>query len=237
MASSSNSKLSPAFYSCINIQTILNSPSSRCFQWSPDGQGFFVTKSAVYVITPEPGINHDLYSLLPSALQGATLPSSNSDSSQNGTDATSQLTLNWFRTMIQYDMKSPDTMRWPDFSQEFCAVSLGSIDPSIWSITFSPSGVAPDAGCLIAILTANMDLSLWKATKNALKGEWVKPSNGPRKPTSEYSPLPMLMDLCSYAVLVLVSWFLCGALSCDIRRKLSDRLPLDSTLWDLLWRL
>ncbi|KAK1231488.1 hypothetical protein PQX77_005399 [Marasmius sp. AFHP31] len=26
----------------------------------------------------------------------------------------------------------------------------------------------------MATLTANMDLSLWRATKNALKGEWIK---------------------------------------------------------------
>ncbi|KAJ8085355.1 hypothetical protein PM082_011017 [Marasmius tenuissimus] len=173
MASPFPTKFSPAFYSCINIQTILNSPSSKCFQWTPDGQGCFVTKSAVYIITPEPGINHDLYAVLPSALQGATL-SNEPKQNENGTELTAQLTLNWFRTMIQYDLKAPDVCRWPDFSQEFSAVSLGSIDPSIWSVTFSPSDVAPNAGCIMAILTANMDLSLWRATKNALKGEWIK---------------------------------------------------------------
>ncbi|KAJ8093131.1 hypothetical protein PM082_020616 [Marasmius tenuissimus] len=172
MASPLATQFLPAFYSCINIQTILNSPSSKCFQWTPDGQGCFVTKSAVYIITPEPGINHDSYAVLPSILQAATL--SNDKQHENGTESMAQATLNWFRTMIQYDLKASDVCRWPDFSQEFSAVSLGSIDPSIWSVTFSPSDVAPNAGCIMAILTANMDLSLWRATKNALKGEWTK---------------------------------------------------------------
>ncbi|KAF9269144.1 hypothetical protein L218DRAFT_422632 [Marasmius fiardii PR-910] len=164
-----------AYYSCLNFSSILNSPSPKCLQWSPDGQACFVTKSAVYILTPEPGINHDLYSLLPSALQTATF-SNNSTTKPNQTesDATSQLTLNWFRTMIQYDSKSADLCRWPDFSQDFAAVSLGSIDPSIWSVTFSPSGVGASTGCIICVLTTNMDLSLWKPTKNALKGEWIK---------------------------------------------------------------
>ncbi|KAL0062916.1 hypothetical protein AAF712_010237 [Marasmius tenuissimus] len=65
--------------------------------------------------------------------------------------------------MIQYDLRVPDVSRWPGFSQ----VSLGSNDPSIWSFTFPPSDVASDAGSDIATL---IDPSLWRATKNTLKG-------------------------------------------------------------------
>ncbi|KAG7094041.1 hypothetical protein E1B28_007662 [Marasmius oreades] len=193
-----------AYYTCLNFSTILNSPSSKCLQWSSDGQACFVTKSAVYILTPEPGINHDLYSLLPSALQAATLSNaSTTKPNQNETDTISQLTLNWFRTMIQYDSKSSDTCRWPDFSQEFCAVSLGSIDPSIWFVTFSPSGVGPSAGCVICILTTNMNLSLWISTKNALKGEWIKILDIVPVLLDTYkSNSPLMRTLCSQVVSV-----------------------------------
>ncbi|KAG5352638.1 hypothetical protein C0989_001363 [Termitomyces sp. Mn162] len=54
------------------------------------------------------------------------------------------------------------------------AVSLGSIDVALWDVTFSPSGLSPDSGCILAGLTSNMDLTLWTASKNCLKGEWIK---------------------------------------------------------------
>ncbi|KAL0062919.1 hypothetical protein AAF712_010240 [Marasmius tenuissimus] len=61
--------------------------------------------------------------------------------------------------MIQYDLKVPDVSQWPGFSREFSA-----------SVA-SPSDAVSDAGSDIAILTGP---SLWRATKNALKGEWIK---------------------------------------------------------------
>uniref|UniRef100_A0A0W0F4A6 Transcription factor IIIC 90kDa subunit N-terminal domain-containing protein n=1 Tax=Moniliophthora roreri TaxID=221103 RepID=A0A0W0F4A6_MONRR len=83
--------------------------------------------------------------------------------------------------MIQFDPKAPSAIKWPEYSPvnkvvglEWSAVSLGSIDPSIWTICFSPSGLGFDNGCVMALLTSNMDLSIWMATRNALKGEWIK---------------------------------------------------------------
>ncbi|KAG6825120.1 hypothetical protein H0H93_001145, partial [Arthromyces matolae] len=54
------------------------------------------------------------------------------------------------------------------------AASLGSIDVALWDVAFSPSGLSSESGCILAGLTSNMDLSLWAASKNCLKGEWVK---------------------------------------------------------------
>ncbi|KAL0063373.1 hypothetical protein AAF712_009768 [Marasmius tenuissimus] len=77
--------------------------------------------------TPEPGINITTY-LRSSKIKGATF-SNEAKQNKNGTKINSS-TLNWLRTMIQYNLKVSDVSQWPDISQEFSVVSLGSIDPS-----------------------------------------------------------------------------------------------------------
>ncbi|KAF8917721.1 transcription factor IIIC subunit delta N-term-domain-containing protein [Mucidula mucida] len=147
--------MSLPIHTALAVSTATSSPSPNCIQWSDDGQLILATRSAVYIMTPEHGINFDLDSLVRSA-------------SSNDSDAH----VGWFRTMIQLDKTT--AMKWPEYSQEWGAASLGSIDTSISGISISPSSLTPDAGCVIAILTSNMDLSLWVAGKNSFKGEWLK---------------------------------------------------------------
>ncbi|CAA7270424.1 unnamed protein product [Cyclocybe aegerita] len=146
--------LSYAIYTALNIPTVTAHPSPKCIQWSPDGQLCFTTKNAAYLLTPDHGINFD------------------NDSVVRSTPSKDDPALGWFKTMIQTDKSSP--MRWPDYSQVWGAVSLGSIDMALISVAISPSGLSAYGGCIFATLTSNMDLNLWTATKNYLKGEWIK---------------------------------------------------------------
>ncbi|KAF8876936.1 transcription factor IIIC subunit delta N-term-domain-containing protein [Infundibulicybe gibba] len=139
--------MAPRTYSSLNVPTVTSSPSTTCLQWSADGQLCFATKSAVYIMTPDLGIN---------------LGKMKSEDHQIG----------WFKTAIQFDRST--ACKWPEYSQAWGAVSLGSIDVSLWALAISPSGLSPQAGCILATLSSNMDLTLWAATKNYLKGEWVK---------------------------------------------------------------
>ncbi|KAJ4474255.1 putative zinc-finger of transcription factor IIIC complex-domain-containing protein [Lentinula aciculospora] len=151
---------SSPIYTSLNVPTVITSPSVNCFQWSEDGQAIFTSKSAVYIMTPEHGINFDVNSVLKSSVDE---------------DTEDRPSLGWFRTMIAFDKN--DSCRWTDYSQDWSATSLGSMDISVWAMTLSPSHITPDAGCVLAVLSSNMDLSLWIAGKNALKGEWKKISN------------------------------------------------------------
>ncbi|KAJ3739057.1 putative zinc-finger of transcription factor IIIC complex-domain-containing protein [Lentinula detonsa] len=151
---------SSPIYTSVNVPTVITSPSVTCLQWSEDGQAFFTSKSAVYIMTPEHGINFDTNSVLKSSVDE---------------DSDDTPSLGWFRTMIAFD--KTDACRWTDFSQDWGATSLGSMDISVWAMTLSPSHITPDAGCILAVLSSNMDLTLWIANKNTLIGEWKKISN------------------------------------------------------------
>ncbi|TEB30888.1 hypothetical protein FA13DRAFT_1754967 [Coprinellus micaceus] len=146
-------------YTILGVPTVISFPSPRCLQWSSGGQLLFITKSAVYVLTPDHGINFDNESLIkspvPKEIQGT------------------QQAISWFRTIVQDD-KLMDGTRWPDLCQAWGAVSLGSIDASIMSAECSPSTITKDGRSVIAVMTSNMDISLWKAGKNYLKGEWQR---------------------------------------------------------------
>ncbi|KAF8154505.1 transcription factor IIIC subunit delta N-term-domain-containing protein [Crassisporium funariophilum] len=141
-------------YAALNIPTVTSQPSVNCLQWSADGQLCFVTKSAAYILTPDHGINFDVNSVVKS------------------TPSKDDPALGWFKTMIQHDKITP--IRWPEYSQAWGAVSLGSIDLSLRALAISPSGLSSDGGCIFVTLSSNMDLNLWAAVKNYLKGEWVK---------------------------------------------------------------
>ncbi|KAJ3821273.1 transcription factor IIIC subunit delta N-term-domain-containing protein [Lentinula raphanica] len=151
---------SPLIYTSMNVPTVITSPSVNCLQWSEDGQVFFTSKNAVYIMTPEHGIIFDIDSVIKSSVND---------------NVEERPSVGWFRTMIPFD--KTDASRWTDHSQDWSALSLGSMDISVWSIALSPSHLTRHAGCILAVLSSNMDLSLWIANRNALKGEWKKVSS------------------------------------------------------------
>ncbi|KIY66180.1 hypothetical protein CYLTODRAFT_464179 [Cylindrobasidium torrendii FP15055 ss-10] len=143
----------PPIYSSLSIPAVGARPSPRCVQWTEDGQLIVATKTSIYVLTPEHGINLDLSSLIRSNKHDKKDPH-----------------VGWFRTMVQID-KTLST-KWPEHSQDWSTASLGSIDTSIQSVAVSPSGITSTLRCVLAVLTSNMDLTLFSAGKNRLKGEW-----------------------------------------------------------------
>ncbi|KAF9479133.1 hypothetical protein BDN70DRAFT_709576 [Pholiota conissans] len=151
---SASDKLSLSVYTTLNIPTVTSHPSLKSVQWSADGQVSFITKNAVVILTPDHGINFDTDSVIKST------PSKNDPA------------LGWFKTMIQHDQTVP--MKWPDYSQSWSATSLGSLDPAVTSVAISPSGLSLHGRCIFVTLSSNMDVNLWAAGKNYLKGEWSK---------------------------------------------------------------
>ncbi|KAF8192909.1 hypothetical protein BJ912DRAFT_961343 [Pholiota molesta] len=102
---SQRDKSSLSIFTTLNIPTVTSHPSLKSVQWSADGQVSFITKNAVVILTPDHGINFDNDSVIKST--------PNKDDSA----------LGWFKTMIQHDQAVP--MKWPDYSQSWCATSLG----------------------------------------------------------------------------------------------------------------
>ncbi|GLB40900.1 putative transcription factor IIIC subunit delta N-term [Lyophyllum shimeji] len=149
---------SPPVYTALNVPTVTSYPSVKCLQWSPDGQACFSTKTAAYIMTPDHGVHFETSTVIKSV------------SEKDTRDAIPP--IGWFRTIIPFD--KTDVHRWPEYSQAWGAASLGSIDVALWDATFSPSGLSTDSGCILAALTSNMDLTLWAAAKNYLKGEWIR---------------------------------------------------------------
>ncbi|PPQ73141.1 hypothetical protein CVT24_009134 [Panaeolus cyanescens] len=145
-------------YAALNIQTVISWPSTKTLQWSADGQLAFATKGAVYLLTPDHGINFGL------------------DSTTKATPNKDDPAIGWFKTIIQHD--KINAFRWPEYSQAWGAVSLGSIDLSLTAVAVSPSGISHNGGCVFATLSSNMDFHLWTAEKNYLKGEWVQTFSG-----------------------------------------------------------
>ncbi|KDQ50704.1 hypothetical protein JAAARDRAFT_199699 [Jaapia argillacea MUCL 33604] len=145
-------------YTALSVPTTTTHPSIRCLQWSGDGQVLLCTKSALYILTPDPGINFDTPSVIKAPM----------DKERSNTTEP----LGWFRTMIEFEKLI--LHQWPLDSQDWGAVSLGSLDVVLRAATFSPSNVNGGAGCVIAAINSNTEVTLWGAVKNHLRGEWIK---------------------------------------------------------------
>ncbi|KAG5720984.1 putative transcription factor tau subunit sfc9, partial [Termitomyces sp. T112] len=142
--------LHPSIHSSVNFPVIVP-PSTTSLQWSNDGQLFILTKSEIYIMT----LNYGAMIKLPK-------------SKSNSHDKSSC----WFRTIIDFDRKG--IQNWGDISQDWAAVALGSFDIGLRTMAISPSGLTDDAGCVAAVLSSNMDLSLWGPKDNWVQGEWSK---------------------------------------------------------------
>ncbi|KAJ7240849.1 putative zinc-finger of transcription factor IIIC complex-domain-containing protein [Mycena haematopus] len=142
-------------YTSLNVPVVASVPSSTAFQWSADGQACFLTKTALYIMTPDHGLNFEPSTAISAAPD------------QDGVKS-----LAWYRTLIQFD-RAVEYL-WPEQSQDWGAIVLGSVDIALWAVTLSPSNISAHAGCIVAALSSSMDLTLWTAGRNGLKGEWIK---------------------------------------------------------------
>jgi hypothetical protein len=73
--------------------------------------------------------------------------------------------IGWYRTLIQFDRKVK--YAWPESSQgmiaesvtiahslsglDWGAIVLGAVDIALWAVTFSPSNVSTNAGCVFPL--------------------------------------------------------------------------------------
>ncbi|PCH44432.1 hypothetical protein WOLCODRAFT_105111 [Wolfiporia cocos MD-104 SS10] len=149
----------PHEISTLSMAAVSAVPSSYCIRWTGDGQLLVLTKTAIYILTPDIAIHIGTPSQIKQALDGRNIPEN-------------PATISWFRTMIGFDKTLAH--HWPADCQDWGAVSLGSLDPILRAVTPSPSNFTTDAGCLLAVLNSNMELTLWGPVKDHLKGEWIK---------------------------------------------------------------
>ncbi|KAJ7097604.1 putative zinc-finger of transcription factor IIIC complex-domain-containing protein [Mycena epipterygia] len=145
-------------YTSLNVPMVSCFPSNTAFQWSADGQACFLTKTALYIMTPDHGLNFESSSALKAT------PEKDKESEVEP--------LGWYRTLVQFDR--PVEYLWPEQSQDWNAIVLGTVDIALWAVTLSPSNISAHAGCILAALSSSMDLTLWTAGRNGLKGEWIK---------------------------------------------------------------
>ncbi|KAI5121645.1 hypothetical protein M0805_001172 [Coniferiporia weirii] len=155
-------------YTALSVPTPGPQPSIACAQWSDDGQLILSTKSAIFILTPDLGINFDNLSLLKTDRRN--FPDNNSNGNKDA-----GLDLGWHRNLIE--LEKIITHQWPLDTQEWGAVALGSLDVSWRAVTISPgnlSNLSTGSGCLLVVMSTNLELTLWCATKNHLKEAWTK---------------------------------------------------------------
>ncbi|KAF8201349.1 putative zinc-finger of transcription factor IIIC complex-domain-containing protein [Mycena galopus ATCC 62051] len=145
-------------YTSLTVPVVASAPSATAFQWSADGQACFLTKTALYIMTPDHGLNFEPLT---------AIKAKPDKDKENGVQA-----LGWYRTLIQFD-RAVEYL-WPEQSQDWGAIVLGSVDIGLWAVTLSPSNLSAHASCIVAALSSSMDLTLWTAGRNGIKGEWIK---------------------------------------------------------------
>lgn len=146
-----------SIYSLLNIPTIAPHPSIATLQWTAEGQLVFLCKDAIHILTPVPGLSIDTSSATkttPIKLNRVSKP------------------LGWLKTVIE-PYKQLQEHPWSSDSQEWGAVSLGALDPLLRAMTISPSGLLLGNACVIALITSNLQISLWTANRDSLRGEWT----------------------------------------------------------------
>ncbi|KAG8757302.1 hypothetical protein FRC12_010345, partial [Ceratobasidium sp. 428] len=99
---------------------------------------------------------------------------SKSESKSSSEVAPSRDAFSWSKTAIHDAEKA---RVWTDSNNEWCTITLGCLEPVWQSVTWSPSGLNKLGGCLLAVLTNNMEVSVWGPSKNPFTGEWSKLQN------------------------------------------------------------
>ncbi|KAI0358005.1 hypothetical protein OH77DRAFT_1449501 [Trametes cingulata] len=149
-------------YTALSLPSVSISPSAKSLRFSQDGQAILLTKHAVYILTPDAGVNVELSSVMKQTLDSKLPPGSTSP-------------LGWLRTMVEFDRSTMH--QWPTDCQDWGSVCLGSLDPTLQALALSPSHLTASGGCLLALLNSNLELTIWGAPKNFLTGEWIKASS------------------------------------------------------------
>ncbi|KAF7317703.1 hypothetical protein MKEN_00858000 [Mycena kentingensis (nom. inval.)] len=118
--------------------------------WSQDGQLFFLSKTHVYILTPAAGVH------------STSLPPPGPNQFSH---------VRWFSTVIDFNPRQ--AYSWCLASKAFGALSLGSLDVGLRAVACSPSSMTANGSSVAAILSENMDLTLWQSVQNTPTGEWA----------------------------------------------------------------
>lgn len=145
-------------YTASSVPGAASHPTLNCLQWTGDGQLLFSTKSSVYILTPDLGLTYRG----PSGVGASTYRDGSPHENPCG----------WFKTVLELDKRS--FYHWPSDSQDWDSLVTGSLDVSIKSVVVSPSFLSADAGCILAVVSTNLELSLWCSVKNEPVGQWTK---------------------------------------------------------------
>ncbi|KAJ6618186.1 putative zinc-finger of transcription factor IIIC complex-domain-containing protein [Mycena sp. CBHHK59/15] len=157
-------------YTSLNVPMVPGFPSATSFQWSADGQACVLTKTALYIMTPDHGLNFD-----PSATIKAT------PEKDKGSDLDP---LGWYRTLIQFD-RTVEYL-WPGAITRLECDCARSVDISL--------NISPEASCILAALSSSMDLTLWTAGRNGLMESGLKFLGLSMPRNHIYDITPFLLD-------------------------------------------
>ncbi|KIO33473.1 hypothetical protein M407DRAFT_17729 [Tulasnella calospora MUT 4182] len=135
-----------------------STPAFGNLSWSEDGQLCVLTHNAIYILTPDLGFFFDTESAI-----SATPTISSSEPTPK---------LGWYRTMLAVDKASPHV--WALESENQAVLVTGSMDIMFKAASWSPTGLSTDGLSLLAILTSNLEISLYEPSRNHLKGAWNK---------------------------------------------------------------
>ncbi|KAG9042556.1 hypothetical protein FS837_010698 [Tulasnella sp. UAMH 9824] len=135
-----------------------STPAFGNLSWSEDGQLCVLTHNAIYILTPDLGIFFDTESAI------SATPTISS------TEPTPK--LGWYRTMLAVDKASPHV--WALESENQAVLVTGSMDVMFKAACWSPTGISKDGFSLLAILTSNLEISIYEPSRNHLKGAWNK---------------------------------------------------------------
>ncbi|KAF9515735.1 hypothetical protein BS47DRAFT_743085 [Hydnum rufescens UP504] len=144
--------MAPPTYAALSVGHLAPFPSPHALQWSTEGQLLVLTRSAIYILTPNLGLPFD-----EEATMGSRPPGSVGKSTEP--------VVKWFKTAVELE-NSMGHYWWDESSR---SLSL------CWQeVAWSPSNLSGNGGCLLVAMNSNHEVSLWAPDKNHLKGEWVK---------------------------------------------------------------
>ncbi|GJJ09669.1 hypothetical protein Clacol_003893 [Clathrus columnatus] len=171
-------------------------PSPRNMQWSEDGQLFILSRNAIHILvgsvyfistysqlfklqkTPELHMDPTLFSFLNPQLSSA---------------GETPEEVKWQTNLIEIDKKPHQD--WASSSDDWGALSLGSLDVSWVAMAPSPTNSSKSSCCVVVALTSNLEVSLWSPSKNHISGEWQKHSEIAREASYACSILGIMNSI------------------------------------------
>ncbi|GAA5905990.1 uncharacterized protein JCM6883_002515 [Sporobolomyces salmoneus] len=78
------------------------------------------------------------------------------------------------KTFLKISKDKKNQLKWSDWLDDAEISTVGQVDLTWKSASFSPSGIASLGGCALATLNTNCEVWIWEPGKDARKGEWAE---------------------------------------------------------------